>query len=198
MIRSRRAVAPGQLPLGLDANPAGIAAELTRLLVATAPGSLVVPELGLATRRARVDIAHVTDQLSGFEIKSSRDDLFRLDHQEVAFSATFERMTLVAAAGHLAPAKARIPRWWGLMIVGPDGLEVIRPPLPNPSLEPGALAALLWREEAAALLRASGRSPGRMTRPQIVHTISREIDPAAISRAVCSALRARRGWRTAA
>jgi hypothetical protein len=42
------------------------------------PGSLVIPELGLATRRARVEIAHVTDDLAGFEIKGNRDDLDRL------------------------------------------------------------------------------------------------------------------------
>ncbi len=128
MVNARRAIAPGQLVLGLDVDPVGIAAELTRRLVARSPGSLVIPELGLAIRRARVDIAHVTDHLAGFEIKGSRDDLDRLDHQQAAFSATFERMT----------------------------------------------------------------------RPQMVGTISAEMSPVEISRAVCAAFRARRRWRTAA
>ncbi|SRR6266511_1539602 len=198
MVNARRAIAPGQLVLGLDVDPVGIAAELTRRLVARSPGSLVIPELGLAIRRARVDIAHVTDHLAGFEIKGSRDDLDRLDHQQAAFSATFERMTLVAAARHVAPGRARIPSWWGLMTVGPDGLEVLRPASPNPILDPAALAGLLWRDEAAALLRVTGRSPGRMTRPQMVGTISAEMSPVEISRAVCAAFRARRRWRTAA
>jgi len=193
-----RSVAPGQLLLGFDSDPVVIAAELTMSLVARSPGSLVIPELGIATRRARVDLAHVTDQLAGFEIKGSRDDLDRLDHQQAAFSATFERMTLVAATRHVLPARSRIPDWWGLMAVGPNGLEVLRPALPNPTLDPAALAALLWRDEAAAMLRVTGRGRGRMTRAQMVGLISAEMSPVEISRAVCAAFRARREWRTAA
>src|SRR4051794_29813491 len=113
MASTRRAVTPGQLLLGLEADAVGIAAELTRSLLAGAPGSLVIPELGLATQRARVDIAHVSTELRGFEIKSSRDDLDRLVHQERAFSATFEQMTLVASSGHVGPALAKVPAWWG-------------------------------------------------------------------------------------
>jgi hypothetical protein len=198
MVKTRRLVAPGQLVLGLDADPIEIAAELTRSLVAQSPGSLVISELGLAARRARVDIAHVTDDLAGFEIKGSRDDLDRLNHQQAAFSATFGRMTLVAAELHVIPALARIPSWWGLMTVGPDGLKVLRPASPNPNLDPAALAALLWRDEAANLLRAVGRSPGGMTRPAMVETISAELTPIEIGAAVCAAFRARREWRTAA
>jgi hypothetical protein len=198
MVKTRRVVAPGQLLLGLDADPYAIAAELTRSLVMQSPGSLVIPELGLATLRARVDIAHVTDHLAGFEIKGSRDDLDRLSHQEAAFSSTFERMNLVAAEAHLASAQARIPSWWGLLTVGHDGLSILRPSSPNPILNPSALAALLWRDEAAGVLRAAGHSPGRMTRPAMVATISAEMSPIEISRAVCTALRARREWRTAA
>ena len=123
MVKTRRVIAPGQLLLGLDADPIEIAAELTRSLLTQSPESLVIPELGLATRRARVDIAHITDHLAGYEIKGSRDNLDRLSHQEVAFSSTFERMTLVAAEAHVASAQAKVPGWWGLMTVGPDGLR---------------------------------------------------------------------------
>jgi hypothetical protein len=198
MVKTRRVVAPGQLFLGLDADPVGIAAELTRSLVEQSPGSLVIPELGLPTRRARVDIAHVTDHLAGFEIKGCRDELDRLDHQQDAFSSTFEQMTLVAAGRHVARAQARIPSWWGLIAVGPEGLGVLRLASRNPTLDRAALAALLWRDEAAAVLRAAGRRPGRMTRPEMVEIISVEMTPVEISRAVCAAFRARREWRIAA
>lgn len=97
MAQRRRFVAPGQR-LGLDADVIGITAELTRVLREAVPDSLVIPELGLAGRRVRVDIAHVADRLSGFEIKGSRDDLHRLLHQEIAFSSTFQEMTLLNRA----------------------------------------------------------------------------------------------------
>ena len=198
MVTTPRALASGQLILGLDVDPVGIATELTRRLVSRSPGSLVIRELGVSMHRARVDVAHVSDHLAGFEIKGSRDDLYRLNHQQAAFSATFERMTLVAAATHLATGRKKIPEWWGLMSVSPDGFAVLRPASTNPSLDPAALASLLWRDEAAAVLRLSGRSSGRLTRQQMVGTIATEMGSVEISRAVCAALRARQEWRAAA
>jgi hypothetical protein len=135
MARSRPATAPGQLQLGLDADPLAIAEALWQQLSLAWPGSIVIRELGLSSHRARVDLAHVSHRLSGFEIKGSRDDLHRLAHQIPAFSATFEQMTAVVAPRHAAEANRMIPGWWGLTLVERNGLRDVRPAVDNPSID---------------------------------------------------------------
>jgi hypothetical protein len=198
MDRTRTAPAPGQLQLGLDADPRAIASVLWVHLSLAWPGSIVIPELGLSSHRARVDLAHVSHRLSGFEIKGSRDDLHRLAHQIPAFSATFERMTAVVASRHIAEADRMIPWWWGLMVVEPGGLSDARPAAENPRLDRRALAALLWRDEAAAVMERHVGHPVRGTRRALIDQIADQLPPEAIGAAVRDAIRLRTGWRTAA
>ena len=198
MARHRLVPAPGQLQLGLDADPLAIASALREQLSLAWPGSIVIRELGLSSHRARVDLAHVSHRLSGFEIKGSRDDLHRLLHQVPAFSATFEQMTAVVASRHLAEADRMIPRWWGLMEVEHGGLRHVRPAVDNPCIDSHALAALLWRDEAAAVLERHVGRPVRATRGSLIGQIASQLPPEAIGAAVRDAIRLRKGWRTAA
>jgi hypothetical protein len=182
----------------LDADPLAIASALWEQLVLAWPGSIVIRELGLSSHRARVDLAHVSHRLSGFEIKGSRDDLHRLVHQVPAFSATFEQMTAVVASRHAAEAERMIPGWWGLTLVERTGLRDVRPAVDNPCVDRRALAALLWRDEAAALMERHVGRPVRGTRGSLIDQIARQLPPEAIGAGVRDAIRLRKGWRTAA
>lgn len=198
MARTRTAPPPGQLQLGLDADPLAIASALWEQLSLAWPGSIVIRELGLSSHRARVDLAHVSHRLSGFEIKSSRDDLHRLAHQIPAFSATFEQMTAVVASRHAAETDRIVPGWWGLIVVEPSGLSAARRAVENPCIDRHALAALLWRDEAAAVMEQHVGRPVHGTRRSLIDQIANQLPPAAIGAAVRDAIRLRTGWRTAA
>src|SRR5258706_11027427 len=69
----------------------------------------IVPELGLWHGAARIDIAVVNGILHGFEIKSDRDTLSRLDVQMPAYNSVFDKVTLVVGRTHLVQAFQTIP-----------------------------------------------------------------------------------------
>lgn len=123
------------------------------------PDTLVIDELGVAHGSARVDIAVVNGRLHGYEIKSDADTLLRLPNQALAYSAVFDRVTIVAGSKHADHLEAVVPAWWGIKIAtkGPRGAVNFaerRAPRRNPSIAPLELAQLLWRDEALAILEA--------------------------------------------
>ena len=67
-------------------------------------------ELGLREGRARIDVAVVTHQSHGYEIKSDRDGIERLEHQVLIYGAVLDRVTLVAGTRTAGRAAERIPR----------------------------------------------------------------------------------------
>lgn len=135
--------------------------DIRTALKSTISAPLVLDELGLRCGSVRADVVTVGDSLDGYEIKSDGDTLARLPAQAEAYSAVFDRCTLVCAPKHLPGGRRMVPAWWGL-VVADGGLEPVRPALPNPSIRPDVLAQLLWRAEAAAILKPLG-CPG--TRP---------------------------------
>ena len=105
--------------------------------------TLIVEELGLCRGTARVDIAVVNGQLSGYEIKSDRDTLSRLPAQMATYSRVFDTMTAVVAERHLGSTKAIIPDWWGVQVVAAvDSLPHLRLVIERP--EAGSIG---WRRQ---------------------------------------------------
>lgn len=109
-----------------------------------------------------VDVATVEDGLfCGYEIKAAKDSLSRLtraDGSQVdAYSAIFDRVTLVCAERHLSAASAIVPAWWGLLVAVPGALRVEREAVDNPTDTTPRMVQLLWQAEANALLRRHGR-----------------------------------------
>ncbi len=187
------------MTLGLVEDPRAILRLLTEQLRATGHRGRLVPELGLCQGEVRVDLAAIDNHLHGFEIKSERDDLRRLPAQAAVYSAVFDRMTLVAAARHIPIAERRVPEWWGVSVVDGDAgtIRSIRPATPNPGGDPLALARLLWRDEAAAIVAAlTGRTP-RSPRPVLWQQIVDEVSPDELRALVCVCLRNRADWRVA-
>ena len=115
-------------------------------------------ELGLCRGRVRVDLALINGHLHGYEIKSDRDTLTRLDIQAEIYMKVFDRLTIVVGRKHLSSVCSRLPEWWGILqaIQGGGGRVVrfrnLRRPTLNPQRDPRSLAELLWRDDAIRLL----------------------------------------------
>ncbi len=133
-------------------------------IAASEPGAVVLDELGLSRKSARVDLALVNGSLHGYEIKSERDDLRRLSRQATHYAAVLERATLVTAGTHLDVAISIVPSWWEVvtatLVDGCLVLQQVRSGGANPSPSPEALASLLWRDEVLRLLDRRGCSAG--------------------------------------
>jgi hypothetical protein len=196
--RRRVLPSPGQLTLGFDEDPFAIRTELERIVRQSDPTARLIPELGVRGGAGRIDLAAAGSELAGWEIKGSRDSLVRLARQANLYSQIFDRLTLVATERHLVAAHDRLPEWWGLMSVGDGVLTIQRPPERNPAPDPMALAELLWKDEAVAIveqrLGRRLRGPRRTVWQQLVDSTS-DLE---IAQLVCSQLRQRPGWRAAA
>lgn len=163
----------------------------------------VIEELGICRGQVRVDLAVVNGRLDGFEIKSDRDSLRRLEAQVDLYGKVLDRATLVVGDRHLAEAVANLPAWWGVLRVdpapGPLRFDVIRPGGANPRRDPRALAELLWLEEAMELLEAHGAARGVRGKPRRVvwDRVCETCDIDEIGRIVRDRLRARATLRAA-
>lgn len=171
----------------------------------TAPDTIYLPEFALYGGANRADYAALNGVSHGYEIKSDRDTLGRLPEQVDAYSAVFEKATLVSARRHLSEAKGIIRPWWGIIEVrggelSPFRLERVRESLPNPAPCSHAIACLLWRPEALRLLTKLGLDKGMRSKPMdhLIERLATELKAEQLARYVREALRARGDWRAAA
>lgn len=164
------------------------------------PDALVIEELVLAIGSGRVDVAVVNGNLHAFEIKSDFDRLERLATQAPLYSSSFDAVTLVYGPKLAAAVTEWVPDWWELIVVDstPAGLTLrtLRPGHQNPSLNSMAVAGLLWKAEALALLppQRAYRLRNR-PRPAAWAALAELLSPAELSRKVAETLRGRQGWR---
>ncbi len=165
--------------------------------------TLILEELPICDGGARVDIAVLNGSLAGFEIKSERDTLGRLESQIGSYIRCFDCLTLVAPARHLNRANDLLPPWWGLLEVtaeraGTWELKAWRKPKANKSVEAFSISGLLWRAELLAILerrkldRGIRSKPMRDARLRLVDNLN--VDE--IREEVRQALKARGDWRS--
>jgi len=165
--------------------------------------TFIIEELGLCRGTVRVDIAVVNGALKGYEIKSDRDTLTRLSAQAATYSRIFDTMTVVVAERHLSMAQALVPVWWGIqMAVAPDAstpllITPIRHEIANPSVDPGSLVQLLWRDEVLVLLEQVGASSSLKSKPRRVlwEALARTVPLSKLQDMVRACLRSRSRWR---
>ncbi len=165
------------------------------------PNTLIVDELGVEEGSFRVDVAVVNGSLHGYEIKSAIDTLVRLPGQLASYGRVFELMTLVASRRHADAASGLVPSWWGVVIADAEDEAVVlteeRAPSPNPSVDPYAVAQLLWRDEALELLKERGLARGLRSKPRrelwVALAVGVERDD--LCAVVRERLRRRRTWR---
>ncbi len=128
------------------------------------PNTLIRHEMGLCGGKRRIDVALLNGEISGFEIKSDEDTLFRLFGQADAYRRVLDRVTLVTTSRHKEKAISLLPSWWGVKVArqsqGCVTLDTEREPGINTELDSFALAQLLWRGEALEELKNRGLSKG--------------------------------------
>lgn len=160
----------------------------------------IVEEMGIWSGSARVDVAVINGELTGYELKSDRDTLDRLSDQAKLYSRVFDRVVLVVGNKHAPSARKLVPRWWGITIakLGPYGVDLVpqRVPKPNPTIDPYLLAKLLWREEALSILTATKLAKGWRTRnvDELHQRLACELPLPELSNHVRSALKMRPRW----
>ena len=135
------------------------------------PDTLVIDELGLAHARSRIDVAVINGSLHGYEIKSAKDTLDRLDAQIGIYRQTLQKLTFVAASRHVQGVLTRAPEWCGIIEAeqGPRGgirFSVVRNARVNPDIDAVMMAHLLWRTEVVDLLTQLGYAPKELRRPR--------------------------------
>jgi hypothetical protein len=126
--------------------------------------TLMLDELSLCHGSTRVDLAVINGEIHGYEVKSERDTLERLEAQASIYNSTLNRVTLVTAGKHFDKTMSIVPEWWGLSLARLKGsaveIETVRSAELNPSIDPVSLATLLWRDEALAALESVGCARG--------------------------------------
>jgi hypothetical protein len=105
------------------------------------------------------------------ELGLHSDTLSRLPGQIAVYGAVLDRATLVVGEKYLSNAKAFVPDWWGIKIatVGARGAILFKTEQSlglNPSIDPLALAELLWRPEAIEVLRLRGCPAAVLRKPR--------------------------------
>lgn len=166
--------------------------------------TLVVEELGLRHGAIRIDLAVVNGLLHGYELKSDHDRLDRLPRQCDTYNGIFDRVTLVVGARLAKRAIQMVPVWWGIELAefDPSGrvrFTTQRDPVENPALDPLAIAKLLWRDEALALLTELGHSRGLFSKPRshVYAKLAEVADLQLLQYRVRDRLRNRSDWRLA-
>ena len=168
------------------------------------PDTRIVEELGILEGESRIDIAVVNGILHGFEIKSECDTLNRLPQQVMAYNRVFDKLTLVVSPKHLAASRQIVPAWWGILVLekakrcAPATLTELVPPTTNYTVEGFAVAQLLWREEAIALLKTLGASKKLLAKPRLFlwQALSEQLPLDELCQAVRAHLKVRRLWRS--
>ena len=108
--------------------------------------------------KTRTDAMLVSDKLVGFEIKSDRDSLSRLERQVKDYSRFFDLNYVVVGTRYLEKVKAIIPECWGIFHVYLNEenmllLEIEREASKNDKVRLTNQFAMLWRSELIAIMK---------------------------------------------
>jgi len=132
--------------------------------------TVIIEELGVCRGQVRIDLAVVNGLFHGFEIKSDRDSLRRLNGQVEFYGRVLDRATLVVGDRHLTEALDVIPRWWGVLRLHPRSngpwFKTVRRGRMNPGKDPRSLVELLWLNDAISLLEQRNAARGVRGKPR--------------------------------
>ena len=164
--------------------------------------TLVIDELGLNHGKCRADIAVINGHLIGYEIKSNKDSLRRLDEQVKSYNAVFDKVSVIVGDRYINSIKKHIPEWWGVIVSmkGPRGavhFDLIREAQMNTNTEPISIAQLLWRDEAEEILRQKKLSAKilRQTRDVLYEHLVKILTIKQLRKTVRDYLKKRKNWR---
>ena len=134
------------------------------------PETVFIEELGLCRGKVRIDLAAVNGILHGYEIKSDRDSLRRLEGQIEVYSQVLDRVTLVVGERHLPKILKLVPPWWEILRIDSNSpnprIRSVRRGRKNPGRDPRSLVELLWLDEAMSLLEKKNSTRGVKGKPR--------------------------------
>jgi len=166
------------------------------------PDTLVVDELGLVHAKCRIDVAVINGCIHGYEIKSARDTLGRLDRQLKIYCQTLQKLTLVVATKHVDAVMGIIPKWCGLIEAreGPRGgvsFHRMQKAQFNPNVKPYMVAHLLWRDEVKDLLKERGVALRELqgNRKQLYKMLCKTMTLNEITTSIQGCMEQRKTWR---
>ena len=132
--------------------------------------TVIIDELGVCRGQARIDLVVVKGLIHGYEIKSDRDSLRRLNRQVSIYSKVLDRSTLVVGQHHLSDALDIVPNWWGVLLIESGAVEpcfkTVRRGRENPRRDPRSLVEFLWLDDAIALLSQRNAARGIRGKPR--------------------------------
>jgi hypothetical protein len=133
----------------------------------TVVDDVVINELDLQRKDARIDVAVVTHVLHGYEIKSEADKVDRLPRQVEMYGKVMDYLNIVVDSSHLKAALRLVPVYWGVYIWTRElGVQKLRDSKLNIDTDKRALAQMLWREAAVQLLIEQGVTGRDLTKPK--------------------------------
>ena len=126
-----------------------------------AASDTIIEEMGIENGTARIDLAVISDRLSGYEIKSDFDNALRLVNQIHSYNRVFEHICIVTGPLSGIAIERILPSWWGIIRAerGEDGslkLNEVRPPVSNKHRDVYSLLTLFKRDELNALATRYG------------------------------------------
>lgn len=161
----------------------------------------VIDEMQVCKGISRVDIAVINGKIHGFEIKSERDTLDRLQYQIGSYNKIFDTMTIVTCKNHLEKVKEKVPSWWGIYYVenlkGELVLKRKRKEKVNKETDLFSLSQLLWKDELLNLLNSNGITKGTKskTKSALCEIAVLNIDENTIRDYIRACLKSRKEWR---
>jgi hypothetical protein len=168
------------------------------------PDVSILEEVGIRHGAARIDFLVVNGMLHGFELKSDRDNLSRLENQIQIYSSVLDRVTLVVGYRLADKALKKVPEWWGVKLasLGKRGgihFRDARSPKNNPCVQKEALVKLLWQNQALEVLEELGADAGvrSKTRKEIYARLAECADLDLIRLKVCHFLSLRKNHQVA-
>jgi hypothetical protein len=129
--------------------------------------SVIASEYSLGQTGRRVDLAILSDEFIGVEIKSKSDSLKRLQPQLAAYVRCFDRVVLVADERHILSAQTLMPASVELWSVNGLGeLALVRKPIVREGQSARVLAQLCTIRQLRRL--TSAEAPNSLSRSKLI------------------------------
>lgn len=120
------------------------------------PNTKIIEELGVSLGNSKIDIAVLNGSMQGYEIKSDKDTLVRLQGQISEYNKVFDYLTIVTSIKYAPIISDFIPNWWGILTVENTEknifLREVREAKQNEEINAISLLQLLWKQELIQMI----------------------------------------------
>lgn len=161
---------------------------------------LLVPEVEVRWGTpVRIDEMLITDKVSGYEIKSDKDSVARLERQICGYNPFVQRAHLVVGNRLWAHATSLLPSWWGIWSATPGTagvkLKEVRRARRNPEFNPIMLTTYMSRSDLTGKLRELGEARlSTLTVDEMRFLLLDRLGPTKTAQAAITVMRTREDW----